>query len=234
MLDLLLIGGIIAGLLQFIGYVLYIKDEDIDPNPVTWFMFAYGTALLTVLEWDSNATFAELILPGVCSAMSIYVSYRCWQKARAKNPREWWPHDWWPSEWQDKVAFQTDIALTVGYLLAWTLLFMNVLNGGQKAVSVAFFLVASNLTTISSFLPLLRGTIKNPNTERATPWLVWAVAYAALIPVTLAAQGTFWHVLMLYPVLNTLMHGMVAWYARPSRRSTFLLRHLKLKYDSRN
>ena len=44
--------GLLAGLLQLVGYLLYVRDEEIEPNPVTWLMFAYGTMLLTVLEWD--------------------------------------------------------------------------------------------------------------------------------------------------------------------------------------
>ncbi len=231
MLDILLIGGIIAGLLQFVGYVMYIKDEHIDPNPVTWFMFAYGTILLTVLEWDSDATLAELILPSVCSAMSIYVSYRCWKKARIKNPQQWWPRDWWPEDRRDKISFQIDIILTCGYVLAWTLLMADLLAEEQKAWAVLVFLVGSNLTTISSFVPLLRGTFNDPSIERSMPWVVWTLAYVLLIPITFFAQGTFWHELMIYPVLSAVFHGLVAWYARPQRRSTYVLRYLKTKYS---
>lgn len=230
LIDTVLLLGILAGILQFYGYVVYIRDTHIDPNPITWFMFAYGTILLTVLEWDSNATFSELILPSVCSVMAIYVSFRCWRVAIHKHPNEWWPREWWPDNWQDKFAFQTDIALTAGYIIAWTLAITSFVSPEDKALAVLFFLITSNLSTISSFYPLLRSTFVNPSTERAYPWLIWTLAYAVLIPVTYLAQGTVWHELMLYPVLNTILHGLVAWYARPKRRARTLLTTLKLRY----
>lgn len=230
-LDVVLVLGVIAGLLQFYGYVLYIRDTHIEPNPVTWFMFAYGTILLTVLEWDSNASFSELILPSVCSIMAIYVSYRCWIIAFKRNPKEWWPRDWWPDNWQDKFAFQTDIALTVGYILAWTLAITSFVSPEDRALAVLFFLITSNLSTISSFVPLLRSTFLNPSTERAFPWLIWTLAYALLILVTYLSQGTLWQELMLYPTLNTFLHGLVAWYARPHRRAIVKLFSLKKQYS---
>lgn len=48
--------GLLAGLFQLAGYVLYythvVKGEG-KPNPLTWLMFGYGTVLLTTLELDS-------------------------------------------------------------------------------------------------------------------------------------------------------------------------------------
>ncbi len=48
--------GLLAGLFQLTGYVLYythvVKGEG-KPNPLTWLMFGYGTVLLTTLELDS-------------------------------------------------------------------------------------------------------------------------------------------------------------------------------------
>ena len=73
--DLMLL-GIISGFLQLLGYILYIRNPDIDPNPVTWFMFAYGTGILAILEWDASATWPELFLPITCAVFSIYVSYQ--------------------------------------------------------------------------------------------------------------------------------------------------------------
>ena len=73
--------GLLAGVLQLVGYLIYVRDEEIEPNPVTWLMFAYGTMLLTMLEWDRQASAAELALPLVCSSMALYVAGRCWWRA---------------------------------------------------------------------------------------------------------------------------------------------------------
>lgn len=208
-MSILLIGGIITGLLQLLGYVLYIRNEDIDPEPVTWFMFAYGTLILAVLEWDANATFAELILPAVCGTLAVYVSYRCWKKARLINPHKWWPEDWWPEDFWDKMSFVGDIAITIGYIAAWVLAGAAFLTPEYREWAVLGFLFLSNLSTFPSFYPLLHSTWKNPEKEHWLPWTIWAAAYALLGCITYATHGAFWHPLMFYPVSNAIMHALV-------------------------
>jgi hypothetical protein len=208
-MSILLIGGIIAGLLQLLGYILYIRNEDIDPEPVTWFMFAYGTLILAVLEWDANATIAELILPTVCGTLAIYVSYRCWKKARHLNPQKWWPEDWWPEDYLDRISFIGDIAITVAYIAAWIFAGMAFLNTETRELAVLAFLFLSNLSTFPSFFPILHSTWKNPEREFWQPWIIWSLAYALLAWVTWSTHSEFWHALMFYPVSNALLHAIV-------------------------
>ena len=217
-LDAITLMGLAAGLLHFVGYVAYVSDADIEPNPVTWLMFAYGTLLLTFLEWDSDATFGELLLPTVCSAMAVYVAGRCWQRARRRNPSRYWPREWWPSDWRDRAAFQFDLVLTALYLTAFLLQHNNWIGAQAKEFAVIAFLVAANLTTFSAFFPLIRSVLENPNHERTTPWAIWACAYALLGLTTIAAQGTVWTVLMIYPAQNAILHGAVAYLSRKTRR----------------
>lgn len=206
----ILLLGVIAGLLQLIGYILYIYNEDIDPNPVTWFMFAYGTGLLTILEWDKEATVPELILPIICSVLAIYVSYRCWRKARSIDPSRWWPEDWWPEDIWERWSFVSDILITISYIGAWILAASTLISGESKEVAVFMFLFLSNLSTFPSFYPILKTTYEKPEREAALPWFVWTLAYAVLGFVTYAAQGDFWHILMFYPLSNVFLHGLVA------------------------
>jgi hypothetical protein len=208
-MSILLIGGIIAGLLQLWGYILYIKNEDIDPEPVTWFMFAYGTLILAILEWDANATFAELILPTVCGALAIYVSYRCWKKARKLNPDKWWPKDWWPEDTMDKLSFVGDIVITITYIIAWVLAGIAFLDNETRELAVLAFLFLSNLSTFPSFYPILHSTWKHPEKEHWTPWIIWSIAYAVLALVTWSTHNAFWHALMFYPVSNAVLHALV-------------------------
>ena len=208
-LENLLWFGILAGVLQLIGYILYIGDENIDPNPVTWFMFAYGTGLLTVMEWDKDATFAELILPLVCSILAIYVSVRCWLKARKIDPHRWWPEDWWPEDKGEQWSFISDIVLTIAYIGAWALATFALITTESKEWAVFAFLFLSNLSTFPAFYPILRTTYENPEREAALPWMVWSAAYVVLGFVTYAAQGEFWHILMFYPASNAVLHALV-------------------------
>ena len=210
--------GLLAGLLQLVGYLLYVRDEEIEPNPVTWLMFAYGTMLLTVLEWDRQASAAELALPVVCSSMALFVAARCWRRARRADPSRWWPREWWPDDWRDRASFQADLALTALYLAAAALTYSRWIGEGARETAVIVFLVGANLTTLTAFFPLLRGVVEDPSHERSTPWAVWAAAYALLGVTTYAVQGEIWSELMLYPALNTVLHGSVAVLSRQSRR----------------
>lgn len=210
--------GLAASLLHFTGYVAYVSDGEIEPNPVTWLMFAYGTLLLTLLEWDSDASFGELLLPTVCSAMAVYVAGRCWWRARRQDPTRFWPREWWPSDWRDRMAFQLDLVLTALYVAAALLLHNNWIGEQAKDVAVISFLIGANLTTFSAFYPLIRSVVENPNDERTTPWAIWTCAYALLGLTTFAAQGGAWTVLMIYPAQNAVLHGAVAFLSRKSRR----------------
>jgi hypothetical protein len=210
----LMILGIVSGILQLLGYILYIRNPDIDPNPVTWFMFAYGTGILAILEWDASATLPELFLPITCALFSIYVSYRCWVKSHISDPTHFWPHDWWPEDSWERWSFISDMAITLGYIAAWALATWAILTPEHKNVAVLAFLFLSNTSTFPSFYPLLRETYLYPEREDSLPWAVWATAYGVLAFVTYMSHGSLFHPLMFYPISNVFLHGLVAWLAR--------------------
>ncbi len=224
-----------AGTLHLFGYIAYIRNDDIEPNPVTWLMFAYGTLLLTLLEWDSDATAGELFLPVVCSGMAIFVAGRCWLRARRKDPSRFWPREWWPSDWRDRAAFQVDIALTLLYLAA-ALLVYNGSFGVEyvelKELSVLVFLLAANVTTFTAFFPLIRNVMENPGNERSGPWAIWTCAYGLLGITTILSQGGIWTELMVYPAVNAFLHGTVAFLSRKSRRDFYPAQELEIREQS--
>ena len=210
----LIIGlGILAGLLQVLGYILYIRDDEIDPNPVTWFMFAYGTGILALLEWDTDATWPELFLPITCAAFSIYVSYRCWKKARRRDPSRWWPEDWWPEDKWEQWSFVSDVFITIGYIAAWALATWALLTPEYREFAVLAFLFLSNLSAFPSFYPLLRQTYLRPETEHWFPWAIWTVAYFMLTIVTFETHDELIHPLMFYPLSMMFLHGLTAYLA---------------------
>lgn len=213
----LLIGSLTSGVLQIFGYVLYLRDTNIEPNPVAWLMFAYGTAILTVLEFDRNATVYELFLPTICAVMSMYVAYRCWRYARTLTPHRWWPEDWWPEDRLDRAAFVGDIAITIAYVGAWILMYTQFVTMSTRDNAALLFLIGSNATTFIAFLPLLRGAYRAPGKERALPWMVWTVAYALLFAVTFVSHGITSE-LIIYPTSCVLLHGLVAYLVRAKRR----------------
>lgn len=238
--------GLAAGVTQVLGYLLYyllvVRKEGKEAEPLTWFMFAYGTALLTIMELDSmwkeaadNATWlgvlAVLLLPLICSLGGIMVAVAIWRD-NYRMTGDWWPARW-TLEWHstDGKAFAADLALTALYTALWLCTIVGITSGTGHLWWVIAFLVASNATTFPNFVPILREAARHPEKEDARPWAIWTIAYALLIIPTWDYGSTgviwpqnwwmtdwdvsFWHLiaLMSYPCINTLMHGMMAIFA---------------------
>lgn len=208
---MLLTLGIIAGFLQALGYLLYItkslKDE-VEPNPTTWLMFAYGTTLLTVLECNSSARWEILLLPITCAVMGVVVAIICAYRGTLKYPEA-------PA---DRISFGLDIFLTFLYVLAWYLRKSGMLSEHETQIAIMVFLVASNIGAFTAFTPILRETYHDPAHEHFAPWVVWTLAYVSLGFGTYLEHGV-WSDLMLYPVINAPLHAAVAWLSRPCRKA---------------
>lgn len=186
--------GIAAGILQLGGYLLYIRNfrrKSILPNAASFLMFAYGTAFIFFLEWQSSASWPMLILPGSCALMSVIIAAMCLQKGATE-----------PIDRVEGVTFALDVGLTVGYAYG---LFVF----GANPLFAVGFLLAGNVTTLTAFFPLVRSTYSWPKRELPGPWVVWTVAYACLIAATLADGGLAHPVLLVYPGLNFLLHALL-------------------------
>jgi len=93
---------------------------------------------------------------------------------------------------------------------------IGILTEEGKLVAVLGFLWLANLSTIPAMVPLLHETYESPDKEHSVPWIVWTVAYLFLIASTVLSDheslAVFW-ALMAYPVINVVLHGLVAWWA---------------------
>jgi len=194
--------GFIAAFLQLSGYFFYsskVLKHDIIPNPTSWLMFAYGTTFLAIIEWDRDASFALLALPVACSFASIAVAIYALRGVRS----------WFPEHRADRFSFGFDVFLTLVYLSTWLLLISNLIAEGQKDVADIVILACWNIGVLTAFFPLLRQVYKHPESEHATPWIIWTSAYAALTIATYLEVGAF-NELMLYPLINLVVHGFIA------------------------
>lgn len=201
----LLLSAILSGLFQALGYLVYIQKslrKEIEPNPSTWLMFAYGTATLTVLEWDRNASWDLLILPIVCSILSLRIAFICFRHGKIRMPEHW----------MDRAAFGIDLLLTAAYIWVWWSAQSSVITETTRDTLVLAFLLCSNASTIVSFIPLLRDARENPEHEHPLPWLIWTTAYCMLGYVTWLQHG-WWHEFMVYPASNAFLHGLVCVFA---------------------
>lgn len=200
--DTLTTVAVIAGLLQALGYATYIWKSlkgEVDPNPTTWLMFAYGTTFLTILEWDQNAKWQLLILPCVCAVLSLGVAYLCWKRGTLR----------WPEDRTGRVSIFIDLTLTVGYIATAILSMNGSLDQSQRTALVIAFLALSNASTAVSFAPMFKSTWNDPTEEHYLPWSIWTVAYATLGVATYLEQGKA-DEFLIYPVSCAILHGIVA------------------------
>ncbi len=211
--------ALLSGGLMLLGYLFYITQtlrREIEPNPLTWLMFAYGTGLLTFLEWDRGAGFDLLLLPVTCTLCGVFVAFICWRRGKIT----------WPKDWEDGASFTIDLLCTIGYLAAWAALVFGQITPEWRETANWVFLILSNVSAIPAFIPILRSTVKNPSVERAAPWLIWTSSYMVLGVVTYQLEG-LGTLLILYPALNTLLHGTMAYLSLPHRRK----RHQHRQYQ---
>lgn len=195
--------GIVAAVLHAAGYLVYgfkILRRDILPNPVSWLMFAYGTTLLVVLEWDRNASIALLALPSICAVSSIAVAWYSLRKVRRA---------WWPEHVLERTSFILDVLLTIAYISAWALLSRQLIGESIREIAVIVILLCWNVGIFTAFFPLLRQVYHHPKSEHFESWTIWTCAYAILAILTLVEQGGF-NELFLYPALNAAVHGFIA------------------------
>ncbi len=195
--------SITAALAQAFGYILYGRlflQKAIRPNTASSLMFAYGTALLVVLEISEGATWHILALPITCAVMSIGIALLCLRKGATD-----------PVDKVEAITFSADIWLT----LLWAAIAFGY---GDIAPFATGFLIAGNLTTITSFVPVLRSTWRNPERERPSPWVAWTIAYGLLTIVTIMADHGRNPALLIYPGLSVILHGTIATLSLGSHR----------------
>ena len=204
--------GVLSGVLQALGYIFYALGlrYERDPNPTSWLMWAYGTSLITVLEWDRDATWVELALPVTCSLSSISIAMLCWWKGRMR----------WPKEIADCAALGADLIITIGYISAWIMLKYGSLTAEEQSMAALAFLLLANATTVTSFIPQLREYASDPRNQSVLPWVTWTTAYATLVLATYLNNGLRSE-LMIYPIFCTVIHACTVWLIRPSRKAYF-------------
>ena len=187
--------AILAAALQALGYILYARlflKKMIRPNAASAFMFAYGTALLVLLEYSDGAAWPVLALPATCAFMSIFIALLCLRKGATEKVDK-----------VEAVAFSADLWLTG----LWAAIAFGY---GDISPFSAGFLLAGNVTTLTAFFPVLRSTWKTPEREQPLPWLVWTSAYIVLAVVTFLADRGQHPALLVYPVLSAGLHGTIA------------------------
>lgn len=183
--------GLIAAAIHLLSHAVYIRQvlaNQIQPNATSFLMFAYGSALMTLLEWRVGASWPVLALPVSCAVLDFGICLLCLRKPATRGCDRF-----------EKSAFAIDVVLTVAYVSLAT-------AGSPCEGCEVPFLLATNLSSIVGFVPVLRSTWKTPEREQPGPWLIAATAYALLGLEIVQSGAPLTPVLLVYPLLNMVLH----------------------------
>ena len=210
--------AICSSLLHALAYLIYVRSAlrgKVKPNPTSWLMWTYGTALLVIVEWDQEAAFSVMLLPMVCAACSLIVAGCCWQKGRLT----------WPETPSDRKAFLLDLFFTGVYVFLIVMELRGRLTLADETLYKSMLLILLSGSTFVSFWPILRTTRETPENEHWLAWAIWTLAYACLLLITIAEHGSslqsiqFWA----YPASCLIPTGMVGFYAFQQRDASTLI-----------
>lgn len=184
--------GVIAGLLQVIGYVIYAHATfhgRLKPNAASWGLWALGASLESASYIAATDDWVKNILPLVCALSAIFFFVSAFLRGHFQ-----------PLDTFEKWVVVLD---SIAILIWWHY---------DSAVYANLYLV---LTAFVSFIPIVRHTWKNPKSENATPWFIWTFAYSALAIVVLL-RFEKWEDFV-YPVSFAFIHAAVGILALDTR-----------------
>jgi hypothetical protein len=183
-----------AFILHLAGYYIYAKGvltAQIRANVATWLMWLFGGVVefltydnIAGAHWSTSALpFACLIGIG-CICAAIFV-------AQLRNGHDVVYHR--PERNDYFLAGFDIVAATV-----W-------LSGGGAAI--ANMIAVS--TSIVQFIPLWKTTYHQPASERATPWVIWCLAYLMMTLAVVTGKGSGEIGLYFYPIYYLALHLVV-------------------------
>ncbi len=166
--------GLIAGIVQLIGYVWYVQyviqdkkrpGTGISPNSGSWLIWAYGNGIVC---WNyiiaGGLISLKEALPVLCSAGTLVCAILFLALRKFEKPSR----------------FEIGI-LILDMLITWYWY-----QSGEHIVTQ----ILLQLSVGISYVPIIRETKKDPGSERPGPWIVWTIAYVLLFAAEF--QGSFW------------------------------------------
>lgn len=186
--------GILAGILQIVGYFLYTKEvlaSRVKPNTASWAIWAYGNILVTLSYITVAQDISKEILPIACAISSLVVFGIFLKKGKFQ-----------PLDRIDKIVFGFDIILTVAW---WLLSDIKIFPTPDLNILIHILFITS---TIASFVPIIRELKEHPSIEKPGPWLVWSLAYS-MLGVAVILDWIGWEA-FIYPSVYFVLHFLVA------------------------
>jgi len=177
--------GVMAGLVQIFGYLLYIKKINIGrvkPNTASWSIWAFGAVLESSSYIFVTGDWVKNLLPIACAVSAILIFLYCLRNGHFVKPTRF--------EWS--LVFLDCMAIFIWW---WY----------SSAVYANLFLV---FIAVVSFIPIIVHAWRDPMVEDATPWFIWTFAYT-LLAIVVVVRWEKWEDLV-YPLVFIVLHVIVA------------------------
>ena len=202
MQNIAIVTGVLAGLLQLVGYYIYGKEvfsNHIKPNTASWGIWTFGSILETTSYMYLTNDLIKNLLPIVCSISVVVLFVLCTIRAKFEKLTHW------------------EIVITITDLVA-----LIILSYYQSAMYANFLLIFSS---ILSFVPIFLHTWKKPESENALPWYVWSLAYF-FMSITVLIRWNKWQD-FLYPLSFFVLHLIIAFVAVDNKYRNKIWRFFK-------
>lgn len=176
--------GVAASVVQLMGYAVYNKHlskSENTGNGASWAIWTFGSILNLILYKDLTHDWAKEALPFACSIGCILTFVHIWRKNGMGGLEK---SDWWI------------LILDCTIVLYW------VVTSNSEA-SLLY-----QISTIISFIPIIRGLLKGKDRERPLAWGVWTTAYGLMV-CAVFLRWEKWQDIV-YPAVCFILHFAVA------------------------
>lgn len=182
------VAGLFAAILQLFGYAAYLRAlrrRQVRPNATSWVLWTVGSILSLIVYAKVTHDWLMLLLPIACALASLMVLA------------------WLVIEWHFVRADRGDYLTVVADLLVVA---VWLVSNDATIVYVALL-----IDTGVAFVPILRSVRADPQSEVALPWVIWTIAYGAMVLAGLLRYDG-WEPLAL-PLLYVVLHAIVGYSA---------------------
>jgi len=173
--------GVLIGVIHLLGYWIYYRmssqHKETNPNTASWSIWAIGSIVNLLTYASMSNDWVKDILPAICSLACIVVYVGYLRQGKFKMPGL-----------TDILIFSLDIVATIVWLVANSPLIGN---------------MACQAGTVLSYIPIIRETMKNPQSERRSPWVLWSMAYVLDVILVIARWNQWGDVV--YPATNLIL-----------------------------
>ncbi len=195
--------AVLAALIHGIGFVLYNVQTKLgksEPNPVSWFLWAF-LATLNALSFSAMNSLVSALqfLTGSIGCIVTFLYVLVIGKFKVPKMQEWGM-----------------------FLLGLVAIVVWKLSGPTNANLILVGIV------VWSFVPSVVGVLSDPRKERSTAWWFWTTATTITTLHTFMFKGG-WTISMVMPIVLVSTHGIVALLSSKSRKERWVLvrnRHL--------